>query len=338
MNIQQIYELSVKMGMQSDLRGVKKVKQIIKRYNERYQNSAGKEKTYFDKEKLWNPYSDTRVFVDHKKEVKKVMAGIDIQPAEIMMAKELGCDLVIGHHPIGNALGDLGDVMHLQADVLAMYGVPINQAEHLIRERIDEVARGVAPVNTYRSVMAAEIYNMGLMCTHTVTDNLVANFLDKHLKKAKPEILRDIITSLEEIPEYQKAIEQKAGPRLFVGRPDNSVGKMVLTEITGGTEGAVGMYARMSQAGISTIVGMHMAEERKKEAQKNHVNVVIAGHMSSDSLGMNLFLDELEKKGIEIIPVSGLIRVSRNKKKSPVRRKSVVKKPAKKRTVKKKKR
>ena len=36
--------------------------------------------------------------------------------------------------------------------------------------------------------------------------------------------------------------------------------------------------------------------------------------MSSDSIGMNLFLDELEKKGIEIIPVSGLIRVSRAKK------------------------
>jgi hypothetical protein len=40
--------------------------------------------------------------------------------------------------------------------------------------------------------------------------------------------------------------------------------------------------------------------------------VVIAGHISSDSLGVNLFLDELEKRGIEIIPCSGLIRVSRN--------------------------
>jgi len=28
-------------------------------------------------------------------------------------------------------------------------------------------------------------------------------------------------------------------------------------------------------------------------------------------LGMNIFLDELEKKGIEIVPCSGLIRVSR---------------------------
>ena len=69
----------------------------------------------------------------------------------------------------------------------------------------------------------------------------------------------------------------------------------------------------MAQAGIGTIIGMHMGEEHRKEAEKYHINVVIAGHMASDSLGMNLFLDELEKKGIEVVPVSGLIRVKRFK-------------------------
>lgn len=327
MNIQQIYELAVKMGIETDLRGTKRVNQILKRIKDKHDSMSAKNKKRFDKERLWNPYSDTRVFVDHKKEVKKVLAGIDIQPAEIMMAKDLGCDLVIAHHPIGSALGDLADVMNLQSDVLAMYGVPINIAESLTKERIEEVARGVSPVNTYRSVMAAEIYNMGLMCTHTVTDNMVADFLDKYLKKQKLEVLQDIIDALEKIPEYETAITHKSGPRLFVGRPDNSIGKMVLTEITGGTEGAAGMYEKMSQAGIGTIVGMHMAEDRKKEAQKHHMNVVIAGHMSSDSLGMNIFLDELQRKGIEIIPVSGLIRHSRIKKRtSSVKKKSASKK------------
>jgi N-dimethylarginine dimethylaminohydrolase len=71
------------------------------------------------------------------------------------------------------------------------------------------------------------------------------------------------------------------------------------------------MYEKMAQAGIGTIVGMHMNEEHKKEAEAANINVVIAGHISSDSLGMNLFLDELEKKGIEVVPCSGLIRVKR---------------------------
>ena len=313
MNIHQIYDLAVKMGIENDLRGPAQVKKILARRKKKYEEMTGKAKARFDKESLTNPFSDTRIFVDPKREIKKVMAGIDIGPAEILVAKELGVDLVIAHHPIGKALADLGDVMHLQAEVLAGYGVPINIAEALTKERISEVARGVSPVNTYRGVDTAELFNIGLMCTHTPTDNLVASFLDKRLKKAKPEYVGEVVDELEKIAEYQKAIEQKSGPKIFVGHPDNYVGKLVLTEITGGTEGAVGIYEKMAQAGIGTIVGMHMAEDRKKEAEKHHVNVVIAGHMSSDSLGMNLFLDELEKKGIKIIPCSGLIRVSRAK-------------------------
>ena len=69
----------------------------------------------------------------------------------------------------------------------------------------------------------------------------------------------------------------------------------------------------MAIAGIGTIIGMHISEEHKKEAEAANINVVISGHMSSDSLGINLFLDELEKREIEIVPCSGLIRISRVK-------------------------
>ena len=59
---------------------------------------------------------------------------------------------------------------------------------------------------------------------------------------------------------------------------------------------------------------MHMGAELRDEADKHNMHVVIAGHMSSDSLGINLFLDELERKGVETIPTSGLIRVHRDAK------------------------
>lgn len=311
MKIQQIYELAVKLGMQSDLRGLAKVKKILQKNKEKYEKLSGDKKKEFDQESLVNPYSDSRVFIDHGREVKKILVGIDPGPAEVLIARDINADLIISHHPIGSALADLGDVMHLQADVLAMYGVPINIAESLTRERISEVARGVAVANHYRTVDAAKIYNMGIMCTHTVTDNLVAEFLDKLIKKAKPETVGEVMDLLKTIPEYQQATKQKNGPFILVGDLERSAGKIVVTEITGGTEGAVGIYEKMAQAGIGTIVGMHMNEERKKEAQKNHVNVIIAGHMSSDSLGLNLFMDELQKRGIEVIPCSGFIRYSR---------------------------
>jgi putative NIF3 family GTP cyclohydrolase 1 type 2 len=56
---------------------------------------------------------------------------------------------------------------------------------------------------------------------------------------------------------------------------------------------------------------MHVPEDALEELKKLHVNVINAGHMASDSIGANIFLDELEKKGVEIIPCSGLIRIKR---------------------------
>lgn len=315
MTTQQIYDLAIKIGIKADLRGEKQVKKYLERTKKQYDNLDSEAKKEFDQEKLTNPYSDTRILVDsQKKDIKRVLVGVDAEGEELLLADKLGdIDLVISHHPRGRALADLHSVMDLQAQVLANYGVPINIAESVIKPRISEVSRGLSPVNHNRPVDMARILKLNYMCVHTPADNLGANFLDKLLKKKKPEIVGDILKMLKEIPEYQKASEINAGPKIFVGDPENSCGKVVVTEFTGGTSGSKDIYEKMSQAGIGTIIGMHMGEEHRKEAEKYHINVVIAGHMASDSLGINLFLDELEKKGIEIIPCSGLIRIKRFK-------------------------
>jgi len=230
------------------------------------------------------------------------------------LAKELGnIDLIISHHPLGKALANLHDVMELQCDILNMYGVPINVAEGLMRERISEVARGVNKLNHERTVDTAKLLRFNLMCLHTACDNLAAKFLKDKIEKRKDDLLRleDLISFLKTMPEYRHAIKIGAGPKIFAGNKESRCGKIALTEITGGTEGSPKLYEKMAIAGIGTIIGMHISEEHKKEAEAANVNLVIAGHMSSDSLGVNLFLDELEKRGVEIIPCSGLIRISR---------------------------
>jgi len=316
MTTKQIYELAVRLGVKADLRGPQKVKKYLERTKKKYEKLSKEEKKEFDKEKLTNPYSDTRILVENgKKQIKKIMAGVDMETAELLLAKHFGVDLVIAHHPEGKALADLHSVMDLQAAVLADYGVPINIAEAVIRPRISEVSRGVAPINHNRAVDAAKLLKLDFMCAHTVADNLGARFLYDLLKKKKCETVGEIVAMLKEIPEFKEAVNYNAGPKIFVGGPENSCGKVAVTEFTGGTSGAKEIYEKMSNAGIGTIIGMHMGEEHRKEAEKHHINVVIAGHMASDSLGMNLFLDEIEKKGIEIIPTSGLIRVKRIKKK-----------------------
>ncbi|MCX6719574.1 MAG: NGG1p interacting factor NIF3 [Candidatus Staskawiczbacteria bacterium] len=315
MKTQDIHNLSLKMGMESDFRGRKGVQKLLDSKKRKFERMSEHEKTEFDKEALENPYLDSGVYnVSDDKEIKKVLVGIDIGPEEILIAKELrDIDLVIAHHPMGKGLAQLADVMDLQADVCNYYGVPINVAEGLMRERISEVARGVNSSNHQRTVDSARLMKVNLMNSHTPCDNLAAKFLKKIVEEKNLETVGELISILKEIPEYKEAMKIGVGPKIFVGSAENRCGKIALSEITGGTEGSPKLYEKMAQAGVGTVVGMHISEEHKKEAELAHVNIVIAGHISSDSLGVNLFIDELEKQGIEIIACSGFTRFSRVK-------------------------
>jgi len=318
MTTKQIYDLGVKLGIAADLRGAEKLKKQLVRTKKKYESLDKKSQTEFDLEKLTNPYSDTRILVDNnKKQIKKVLTGIDMEGPELLLAKQLGdIDLVIAHHPAGPALADLSDVVAMQAQIMSDYGIPINIAESLIKLRVSEVSRSTSPSNHNRNLDMARILGLDFMCVHTAADNLAAMFLTKLLAKKEKDLetVSDIIDLLKTIPEYAEATKRKAGPMIFAGSPENSCGKVIAIEFTGGTSGSKNIYEKMSHYGIGTVIGMHMSEEHRQEAEKYHINVIIAGHMASDSLGMNLFLDEVEKKEIKIIPTSGLIRIKRFKK------------------------
>lgn len=313
MKTQDIYNLMIKMGTDADFRGVAGVQRVLDRKTKKFNGLSDKAKEEFDKETLINPFMDSGIHnISDDKEIRKVLVGIDIGPEEILIAKELGdIDLVLAHHPVGKGLAQLADVMDLQADVCNYYGVPINVAEGLMRERISEVARGVNSSNHQRTVDAARILKINLINSHTPCDNLAAKFLKDLVEKNNPETIGDLIDLLKEVPEYKEAMKIGVGPKIFVGSPENRCGKIALSEITGGTEGSPRLYEKLAQAGVGTVVGMHISEDHKKEAELANVNIVIAGHISSDSLGVNLFVDELQRQGTEIVSCSGFTRFSR---------------------------
>lgn len=313
MTTKEIYDLSIELGMKADLRGMTKVKKYLKRIEDNYKKLDAEAKKDFDKEKMVNPYADTRLLVDNKKkQIKKVLTGIDFDTGEVLLADRLGgVDLIISHHPAGKALNDLHSVMDMQIEIYAGWGIPINVVDFMARDRQGEVSRRFMPINSTRAVDTARLLGIDMICTHTVCDNLAAEFVQKHLDKKKPEYLSDVLSAIKEIPEYSEAGKINDGPAIVVGHKDNHAGKIVVSEFTGGTNFKKEIYESMVHAGIGTVISMHMGEDHMKEAEKYHINVIIAGHMASDSLGMNLFLDKIEKKGVEVVPCSGLIRVKR---------------------------
>jgi len=319
MTIGEIYELAIKMGVEVDPRGEDGVKKVLKRLNQEYEERSPAKKKNFDLESLRNPYADSRIlFGDRTIAVDKVAVGIDIEPAELLLVDRLnqkgeGIDLAIAHHPEGISLAGLPEVMESQIDLLAGYGVPVNVVEGLMGDKITEIKRRVSPGNHARAVDAARLLGIPFMNIHTPADNLVFHYLEERIAQTRPEYVKDVLEMLEEIPEYNEAAKFKLGPTLFTGAEKNRAGKVVAASLTGGTEGSKNIYERLVAAGVGTVIGMHASEEHVKKAKEHHLNLVIAGHMSSDSVGMNLLLDELEKQGIQIIPFSGFIRISRIK-------------------------
>jgi hypothetical protein len=320
LTLKTLYNFAIDWGIQNDPRGKEVIEGLLQKQQKEYEKLDQKQKDFFDKEKFSNPYADTRVLhgsLDQR--INSVLVGIDIEIAEVLLADRLrsngkSIDLVLAHHPEGRAMANFYEVMDMQADILNKFGVPINVAEGIIEERIKEVERKMSPVNHTRAVDAARLLSISFACVHTPADNGVNRFLQEEFDRRKPVFLSDVRDFLLEIPEYQNATRSNAGPKIVAGSPEGRAGK-IFVDMTGGTGGSKEAFEKLVQAGVGTVVGMHIGEDHLKEAKKHHVNVVIAGHISSDTLGMNLLLDGLirEHGPVDIAACSGFGRVSRIK-------------------------
>ena len=318
MKLIDIYNLALKKGMEKDPRTKKEISEEIEKSRKEFRKLKGVDKKAFDKERLTNPYADTRIlYGDSKKDVKTVIVGVDMEGPEILTADRLNeeygksIDLVMAHHPEGAAWARFYDVMHLQVAMLNKLGVKLEIAESLLKDRMGEVERAVSPANHFRSVDIARLLDMPFMCIHTPADNHVTNYLQKLFDRKKPKKLSQVVAMLKKIPEYADGVKKNAGPKILVGDPNKAPGK-IFVDMTGGTEGSKRVFPRLSQAGVGTIIGMHLSEEHFKLAKDEHINIVIAGHIASDTLGLNLLLDEIEKvERLNIIACSGFVRIKR---------------------------
>lgn len=316
MRLDEIYTIAVQAGRDADPRGAARLEKELAAAKKEYDDLKEKDREFFDLERLTNPYADTRMLNGAPEtEVRTVLVGIDMEVGEIVLADRLRekrrLDLVLAHHPEGRALAKLGDVMGMQADILNAFGVPIATAEGILAARIGEVSRRLLPVNHTRAVDAARLLGLPFMCVHTPGDNNVVAHLQGLFDAKKPDTVGDVIEILKEIPEYRHSASLGVPPKAVAGTEKNRAGR-VLVDMTGGTEGSKEVFEKLSRTDVGTVVCMHLSEEHIKEAEKNHVNAVIAGHIASDNLGINLVLDAIEKHGeLEVIETSGFKRIRR---------------------------
>ncbi|MBN1320478.1 MAG: NGG1p interacting factor NIF3 [Thermoleophilia bacterium] len=317
MKLRDMYEAAYRAGIAADPRGRDGVARVLERARKTFDDLPEGKKWEFDQESLVNPFADTRILVgDPDKDITKMLVGIDLEVGEVLLADSLrskgnAVDLLLAHHPEGRALARLEEVMGIQADVWRKFGVSVAYGDAVLSDRMDEIMRALHPRNNEQTLAAARLLDFPYMCCHTPADNNVNKYLQVRCDDLGADATVDeLLDMLKSIPEYHEAVLQGTGPVIYEGSAKRRTGK-IMVDMTGGTSGPVEALGRIAASGVGTILGMHMGEEHRQKAKDEHMNVVIAGHISSDSLGMNLVIDLFERQGVDVIACSGFTRVSR---------------------------
>ena len=254
---------------------------------------------------------DSGIVYDNGKEVKRVLAGIDMDTTMLMLAKQLGFDCVAQHHPAGimNPGGtDLFCRDHMKK--LMECGVPINEAQRLANESRTKRNHAVHARNRTQMRDVAKLLDISDGAYHTPADMLAERTVQKKmdaLSERNPQCtVQDVIDELMTIREYKEALEGQQ-PEVWVGSKDSYAGK-IYVEMYGVGAPTLEEYIACSNAGVGTFIGMHATPEVVEGLKKhNKSNLIIAGHMASDSLGFNQILEAWEAKGIEVVRISGIV-------------------------------
>lgn len=245
--------------------------------------------------------------------LKRVMMGIDIAGAELLLARQLGVDGVIAHHPAGgNAHLHYPWVLTTQIDFLINAGVPAEVAEETIRPKIRAAELTAQTRNFDHVPSVARLLGMPFLNVHLPLDEygrrIMAAAIEDHLATIRPSrepLVRDVVDGLATIPELRDA---RTDIKVAVGDA-SSPADSVFVFHGAGTNGGFAAAKAMWDAGVGTVVYIHIAPpdaDQLRALDQAGKSVVVSGHISSDMIGINRYVTELEQRGLEVVRMSGL--------------------------------
>src|SRR3989454_12267607 len=248
--------------------------------------------------------ADSEIHVKGRR-IRKVLVAIDVGVGELMLAKDLGCDGVIAHHPAGGTARLEGyKVFQRHVEQMKEVGVPSEAAEQAIENKYRQLEIQHHPDNYDQTPSYAKKLKMPLVSIHSPCDEIGRRIILSALKGFdENSIVRDVVSRIGRFPEYRKAVS-KIEVRL--GSSTNKAGKIAISHAAY-TNGGYEIAKTYFQNGVGTLSYIHIAEaDLTRLANEPSGNLIVLGHIASDWLGINRLLRELEKKGVEPITTTDL--------------------------------
>jgi len=249
--------------------------------------------------------SDSEIY-NPKEDVNKALFSIDVGVSGLLLAKMLGCDAAIAHHPEGGrAAIEKFKVFRKHVDLMVKNGVPEDVANEAVERKMRALMVSAHKANYDLAPSVAKVLDIGYMNIHNPLDEIGRRIMQELVDKVGGNAtVGDLMLEFIRLKEFSSA---KTQIMLVLGDENNKVGKAVVAHgaLTNGGSDVARAYF---ENGIDTLIYIHI-EPRDVEilaSLETEGNLIVTGHIASDCVGINPFIRELEKRGIEVIPF-GLI-------------------------------
>lgn len=252
---------------------------------------------------------DSEIFVPGKG-LKRSMFGIDIDSGELALAKQMRFDLVIAHHPSGGGTwAGFPTVLVRHQKIMEDAGVPEEEARAAVWQLQGEHGPRTHAMNYDRLPSVARMLGLAFMNIHAPADEVGRRVMHETIaaKVGKKSTVGDAVEALEHLPEFARAA---TAILIRIGRPDAPLGKWVVSH-GAGTNGGYPVASALFRNGVDTVFYIHVDAAHLRQLQKEFEgqgkNLVVTGHIASDSVGINVIIRRLRKEGLEVTAMGGVL-------------------------------
>jgi putative NIF3 family GTP cyclohydrolase 1 type 2 len=245
---------------------------------------------------------DSAIYVKGKG-TKKVLFSIDAGVPELLLAKQSGYDAVIAHHPVGGtAVVSFHEVFKRHIQQMVKAGIPQEKAKKIVRRKLEQLEVDGHMRNYDHAVDVARLLKMPYMNIHTPLDEVGRRIMSEQIKSQtkKNPTVGEVAAALNKLPEFKNATTQI---KIRLGKSQNPAGKVVVSH-GAGTNGGYDIANAYFEHGVGTVVYIHVSPaDLEKLKVVNKGNLIVTGHVASDSVGINPFIRELQEQGISVTTI-----------------------------------
>ena len=238
--------------------------------------------------------------------IRKVLIGVDISAGELLFAQQYGYDAVIAHHPLG--LTGAWRCYAAHVDQMARAGVPRDVAEEAVRPRLQDMALRGQAENFDRLSSLARLLDLPLLNIHQPLDEvgrrILQDAIDTCLAADEQATVQQVADAIAALPEFGAAPTRVV---IAAGDPAAPAGRTVMS-LGAYTNGGAMIASTYFRHGVGTVAYIHCdPAEARALRQLREGNLIVTGHIAGDAVGINAYIERLERLGLEVTLISGAI-------------------------------